>query len=420
MDNAPHKGYIIGNMPPIKPKALVVSTTFPLGAEDRRTARFVYDLADALGDRFEVWALAPHHPGAARRERLGRVNVVRFRYFLPTSAQRLADGRGMMANFREGLLPKLQAPFLFLFLFLNVWYWGRKLKPALVNPHWVLPAGLCVAAARPPGTRILMCHAAGVFLLKRLPLRRLLGRFIVRAMDRVFTSSRFIAESLDEAGEIKSGAVRVGPGVRASNFARQMSRDDAKTKLECDVGAPRLLFVGRMVEKKGITYLIDAMPSAVASFPDVRLVLVGGGPLQDEMAAKTRAAGLEKNVVFAGYKSHDELKEYLWAADYLVVPSVVDASGETEGMPTVILEAFAAGCPAVGSRVDGIPELITEGETGFLCETRDAGSLADALVRALSADPGPLGENAAEVAKRYDFSVVAEIYYEAVTKGDGG
>jgi glycosyltransferase involved in cell wall biosynthesis len=239
-------------------------------------------------------------------------------------------------------------------------------------------------------------------------------------MDRVFTSSRFIAESLDEAGEIKSGAVRVGPGVRASNFARQMSRGDAKTKLDYDVGMPLLLFVGRMVEKKGITYLIDAMPSAVASFPDVRLVLVGGGPLQEETAAKTRAAGLEKNVVFAGYKSHDELKEYLWAADYLVVPSVVDASGETEGMPTVILEAFAAGCPAVGSRVDGIPELITEGETGFLCETRDAGSLADALVRALSADPGPLGENAAEVAKRYDFSVVAEIYYEAVTKGDGG
>jgi glycosyltransferase involved in cell wall biosynthesis len=405
-------------MPSGKRKALVVSTTFPLGAEDRRTARFVYDLADALAERFDVWALAPHHPGAARRERLGRVNVIRFRYFLPTSAQRLADGRGMMANFREGFLPKLQAPFLFLFLFLNVWYWGRKLKPALVNPHWLLPAGLCVAAARPPGTRILMCHAAGVFLLKRLPLRRLLGRFTVSAMDRVFTSSRFIAESLDEAGEIKSGAVRVGPGVRASNFARQMSRGEAKKKLGYDVGAPLLLFVGRMVEKKGITYLMDAMPEVVASFPDVKLVLVGG-PLQDEMAAKTRAAGLGNNVVFAGYKSHDELKEYLWAADYLVVPSVVDASGETEGMPTVILEAFAAGCPAVGSRVDGIPELIAEGETGFLCETRDAGSLSDALVRALSADPGPQGENAAEVAKRYDFSVVAEIYYDAVVEGNG-
>lgn len=406
-------------MLPAKPKALVVSTTFPLGADDRRTARFVYDLADALAEHFDVWALAPHHPGAARRERLGRVNVVRFRYFIPTSAQRLADGRGMMANLREGVLPKLQAPFLFLFLFLNVWYWGRKLKPALVNPHWALPAGLCVAAARPPGKRILMCHAAGVFLLKRLPFRRLLGRFIVSAMDQVFTSSRFIAESLDEAGGMKSGAVRVGPGVRTSNFARQMSRSEAKTKLGYDVDAPLLLFVGRMVEKKGITYLIDAMPVAVASFPDVKLVLVGGGPLQDEISAKTRAAGLEKNVVFAGYKSHDELKEYLWAADYLVAPSVVDASGETEGMPTVILEAFAAGCPAVGSRVDGIPELITDGETGFLCETRDAGSLAGALVRALSADPGPQGENAAEVAKRYDFSVVAEIYYEAVMEGNG-
>jgi len=419
VDTVRHSGYIIPRMPSTKPKALVVSTTFPLGADDRRTARFVFDLADELAERFEVWALAPHHPSAARRERIGRVNVVRFRYFLPASAQRLADGRGMMANFREGPLPKLQAPFLFLFLFLNVWYWGRKLKPALVNPHWVLPAGLCVAAARPPGKRIMMCHAAGVFLLKRLPLRRFLGRFIVNAMDRVFTSSRFIAESLDEAAGIESGAVRVGPGVRASNFARRTSRVEAKTKLGYEPDDSLLLFVGRMVEKKGITYLIDAMPEVVAVFPDVKLVLVGGGPLREEIAARTRAAGLEKNVVFAGYKSHDELKGYLWAADYLVVPSVVDASGETEGLPTVILEAFAAGCPAVGSRVDGIPELITDGETGFLCETRDAGSLADALVRALSADPGPLGERAAGVAKQYDFSVVAEIYYEAVMEGNG-
>ena len=79
-------------MPLTKPKALVVSTTFPLGADDRGTARFVYDLADALAERFDVWALAPHHPGASRRERLGRVNVVRFRYFLPTF-ERVGDRR---------------------------------------------------------------------------------------------------------------------------------------------------------------------------------------------------------------------------------------------------------------------------------------------------------------------------------------
>jgi glycosyltransferase involved in cell wall biosynthesis len=402
-----------------KPKALIVSTTFPLGADDTGTARFVYDLAEAFSEYFEVWALAPHHPGAARRERLGRVNVVRFPYFRPTSAQRLADGRGMMANFREGLLPKLQAPFLFLFLFLNVWYWGRKLKPALVNPHWVLPAGLCVAAARPPGKRILMCHAAGVFLLKRLPFRRSLGRFIVGAMDRVFSSSKFIADNLDEAADTESGALAVGPGVHTARFERKLNRNDAKVRLGFNADEPLLLFVGRMVEKKGITYLIKAMPSVAKAFPTVRLVLIGGGPLQEEMAAKTRAAGLNGNVTFAGYKSHDALKEYLWAADYLVVPSVVDASGETEGMPTVILEAFAAGCPAVGSKVNGIPELITESETGFLCDPRDAASLADALVRALSTDPAPLGKRAVEVAKRFDFSKVAETYYKTVFEKDG-
>ena len=112
-------------------------------------------------------------------------------------------------------------------------------------------------------------------------------------------------------------------------------------------------------------------------------------------------------------KSHDDLKLMYNAADVLAVPSIIDRSGETEGMPTVILEAFAAGCPVVGSRVAGIPEFITDGETGFLAEPKDAAGLADKLVTALGRGRETFGAACRAAAAARDFSVLARIYADA-------
>ncbi|MEE8640923.1 MAG: glycosyltransferase family 4 protein, partial [bacterium] len=89
---------------------LICSSTFPLGEGDRRTARFVYDLAAALTERFQVTALAPHHPGAALAEKLGDVEVRRFKYFLPSRLERLADGTGIMANAKRSPLARIPPP----------------------------------------------------------------------------------------------------------------------------------------------------------------------------------------------------------------------------------------------------------------------------------------------------------------------
>jgi hypothetical protein len=122
---------------------LVCSSTFPLGADDRHTARFVYDLAAALAERYDVTALAPHHPGAALAEMLGPVEVIRFKYVFPSAGERLADGTGIMANVKRSLLAAGQAPFLL--------GWFRRATQRLISPrrfdavntHWIVPAGWC-------------------------------------------------------------------------------------------------------------------------------------------------------------------------------------------------------------------------------------------------------------------------------------
>jgi len=396
-------------------RLLVCSSTFPLGADDCRTARFVYDLAAALAARMEVTALAPHHAGAAPAERLGPVEVRRFRYWAPASAQRLADGTGIMANLRRSPLALLQAPF-FLARFRGA---ARALlreqRFDAVNTHWLVPSGWAAgAAARRAGARhILTVHAADIFLLRRLPGGAALARRVAATADAVFADSEFIAREFDRLVGRETGAVATTAGVHAAAFAPRLTPAEAKRALGWP-DAPAVLYVGKMVEKKGLVYLIPAMARLVRERPDARLYLVGDGPTRAEAEALAREHGLGDRAAFLGPRGHDELALMYNAADVLAVPSIVARDGETEGMPTVILEAFAAECPVVGSRVAGIPEFVRDGETGFLAEARDPASLAAALARALAAGRERFAAACRAAAAAKDFSKLAAIYAAAV------
>jgi glycosyltransferase involved in cell wall biosynthesis len=396
-------------------RLLVCSSTFPLSADDRRTARFVYDLAAALARRMDVVALAPHHGGAASRETLGPLEVRRFRYAWPARAQRLAAGSGVMPALRRSWLGRLQAP-AYLFAFRRA---AARLIASggfdAVNSHWLVPAGWAVyrAAARARVPHLLTIHAADVFLLQRLPAGRRLAARIIRGAAACFADSAFINAELSELVGFEVGAYPATAGVDAAAFAPRYEPAAAKQLLSWPA-RPTVLFVGRMVEKKGLPYLVAAMAEVARARPEVRLVLAGDGPERAAAERQARELGLEDAVAFLGPKSHDELKLMYNAADWLVVPSIVDRHGETEGMPTVILEAFAAGCPVVGTRVAGIPEFVRDGETGFLAAPKDGDALAAALLRALGRGRAPFRAACLARAAAYDFAVLAELYEQAL------
>jgi len=163
-----------------------------------------------------------------------------------------------------------------------------------------------------------------------------------------------------------------------------------------------VLFAGRFVEKKGILYLIEAMRRLDGEGRDLRLVLIGSGPLDD---AVRRAASALKSVEFIPWVPNSELRRRMRGALAFCVPSVQAADGDAEGLPTVVLEAMAAGTPVIGSRHAGIGEAIEHERTGFLVEERDPEALAAAL-RHLSDEPGlrqRLGDDARRVAlDRFD------------------
>jgi glycosyltransferase involved in cell wall biosynthesis len=396
-------------------RVLICTSTFPLRREDRRTARFVYDLAAALAERFDVTALAPHHPGAPLAENLGPVAVRRFKYFLPSALERLADGTGIMANVKRNPLTAMQGPLL-------LWWFRRAVRRLLqnyrfdaVNTHWIVPAGWAAGrvAADAAVRHILTVHAADVFFLKRAPGGRRVASRVIATAGKVFADSEFIIAELGKLVGFDVEATAATAGVDASYFAPGCEPEDAKVNLGWP-DAPTVLFVGKVVEKKGLPYLLRATTKVKAQVPDVRLVVVGAGPELAAAEALARELGLNDAASFVGSKGHDELRLIYNAADVLAVPSIVARDGETEGMPTVILEAFAAACPVVGSRVAGIPEFVRDGETGFLAEPADPDDLAAKIIETLKIGRERFASSCLAAAAGRDFKVLARLYAEAV------
>lgn len=405
-------------------QVLISASTFPLREGDG-LPRFVFDLAEALTRHARVAVLAPHAPNAALRERMRDVDVYRFPYFWPASRQRLAYGYGIRENLRASALARIQPPLLVAAQVRATRVLASQLGAALVNSHWLVPQGLSSALARgasssrPRFRHVLSVHAADVQLLERWPGGAQLARFVIARSDAVLAVGSHVRDSLDRLLGRPSGA-------RLEPMGASLALWQSAAAPPSDPPLPRdyLLFVGRFSEKKGVTYLLQALPRVREHHPQLGLVLVGHGALEAELRDEVHAVGLDRAVVFAGRRSHAEIAGYLRGARLAVVPSIVDRYGETEGMPTVVAEALAAGQRVVASAVDGIPDLIRHGENGWLCRPKDPEDLAARILDALrDAEPSRVRERALETARRHDWTQVAlryaELFREVVGSGAG-
>lgn len=155
-----------------------------------------------------------------------------------------------------------------------------------------------------------------------------------------------------------------------------------RTRTAPEDGPIRLLSVARLVEKKGIEYSIDAV-AAIADEYDVEYVVAGDGPLRDDLQRRAERREIAGVVEFRGWVDSDEVSSLMDESHAFLLPSVTARSGDREGTPTVLLEAQAVGLPVVSTRHAGIPEIVADGEAGYLVSERDADELATALRRLL-------------------------------------
>ncbi len=149
---------------------------------------------------------------------------------------------------------------------------------------------------------------------------------------------------------------------------------------------PVITGVGRLVEKKGFCYLVDAVARLRKDGAEVELDLVGAGPEEAALRAQVQDLGLERAVRFLGPLPQHRTREVVRGAAVLAAPCLVGVDGNRDGLPTVLIESMAVGTPVVTTPVTGIPEAVLDGQTGLLVPERDPATLADAVRRVLE-DP---------------------------------
>lgn len=360
-----------------RPRVLMLTSTLPRWEGDSEP-RFVLDLAKQLSDDFDIEILAPHTQGAARSEILEGIKVIRFRYWFPRWESVAYQG-GITWRLRENRARIFQIP---LFLCSLAWHLFRRLTQTprinLIHAHWLIPQGLVAVLVRGLAARrvpvVTTSHGGDLFGLQG-SIWKTIKRKVLRESDAVTVVSRAMA---DTASNLVSG---INP------IVIPMGTDLTKTftpQLEPRTGPIKnLLFVGRLVERKGVKYLLEALALVVKRHPDVHLRVIGHGPMQSSLESYANRLGLKEVVSFLGPRLHHELPEYYRQADLTVFPSC-----DQEGFGLVMVEAMGSGCPVIASNLAAVGDVIEDGVSGTLVAPADSVELANAICSAIDEPQG--------------------------------
>ena len=157
-----------------------------------------------------------------------------------------------------------------------------------------------------------------------------------------------------------------------------------RAKLNIPPNAPLVGALGRLVYKKGFTHLVAAMGKVLESVPQAYCVIGGAGDLQKDLRDQALDLGIGERVILPGHVDWRDTPSYYAMCDVVAIPSVVDAGGNVDGLPNVLLEAMATSSAVVASSIAGIPEVIIDGENGLLVPPGDEEALSTALISALT------------------------------------
>jgi len=302
----------------------------------------------------------------------------------------------------------------------------RKLKshgPQVVHVHFGTcgPAGMALAD-KLQIPLVVTFHGQDATKRREEAVKSHRGRELLRNKDRMIeTAGAFIAVSdyirqrLLEQGYPDEKIILHRNGIDLDFFSPRTNQPRE----------PIVMFVGRFVEKKGIPYLIEAAQILRDQGTRFELVLIGGGPLEAELKEAAAEAGIPCR--FEGFLHVREVRNWLEKASVVAVPSVVAANGDSEGLPTILLEAQAMAVPIVATRHSGIPEGVIDGATAEIIEERDTAALAEKL-RSFLESPDMVrayGEAGRQfVSENFDIRTQAagleDIYADAFTRYDRG
>jgi glycosyltransferase involved in cell wall biosynthesis len=354
-------------------RILHVVTAFPRFPNDVISPWLVELLKQLKARGHDVEVFTSAYKGGGGTEFAG-IPVHRFRYF-PAFGEDLTHEEGAHDRMGRSVRHKIMPAFYLAAGLPAIWRLARRRRYDIIHVHWPLPHmlfGWAAQRATAGGVRIVTTWYGVELRWVKSSLKFLKGfvRRALRASDQVVAISSATAREITSIEPVPVRVIPYGIGFPEVTAARARATDGRFT----------ILFVGGLLERKGVTHLVEAvrrLPSRLRW----KLVLVGEGPDLGDLQAQARAGGIADRVDFRGQVPDAELHAAYAAADVFVLPAVVDERGDTEGLGVVLLEAMNYRLPVIGSSLGGITDIVLHEQTGLLVPQRDPEALAGALLR---------------------------------------
>jgi glycosyltransferase involved in cell wall biosynthesis len=393
----------------VRKKILVLTSTFPRWKDDVEPP-FVYELYRRLNAYFSVHVLMPHAPGAALEEQLDGIDVTRYRYFF-SPWQSLAYHGGILANLKQHPWRYGLIPFFLLGQLIALIRLQRHSHFDCIHAHWLIPQGLIAMTARlfaksyPPV--IVTSHGGDLYGLKGSVFNRL-KRYVAQRSAAVTVVSQAMKKILHKLIPVEGRILVIPMGVDLQH----RFTPPAKRRPNGEI-----LFVGRLVEKKGLRYLVEALPSILNKHPQAILRIVGDGQEKERIKERISELNLNQRVEFKGAVANEALPEIYHSSDVVVFPSVVAGDGDREGFGLVLVEALGCECATVVTDLSAMQDIIRDGQSALVVPQKDSVQLAEKICRLLEDDTfrQNLGKQGrAYVLKRFDWQIITSQYKELI------
>ncbi|MEO0078466.1 MAG: glycosyltransferase family 4 protein [candidate division WOR-3 bacterium] len=355
-------------------KVLYICTAYPRSEQDVITPWLVETVDRLRRKGIDVTVFTSSYRGLGF-QRLHGTPVYRFRYFF-RNWEDLTHDETAIDRVKKGLRYKLMA---LCYIFLGTiaaWRLARRERFDIIHTHWPLPHWLFgwAAAQACRGRTVISFHGAELMAVRHgMKLLRPLLYWAIKTCDAVTANSTHTVRAIQE---IYNRPVTIVPyGTTAGEYTDKVRTAAGPVK--------QLLFVGRLVERKGVPYLVKATKILSRDLP-VHLNIVGTGPDEDALRRLVAECGIESLVTFHGFVSSADLAQLYQNCDVFVLPAVFDAKGDTEGLGVVLIDAMSHRRPVVASGVGGIVDLVIDEKTGLSVPPADEQALAAAIRRVLT------------------------------------
>ncbi|MDO6691861.1 glycosyltransferase family 4 protein [Aliiglaciecola sp. 3_MG-2023] len=366
-------------------KILVVSSNYPRWKGDSTTP-FVHNFAKQLVELgHQVRVIAPHYEGALKKETMDDVEIRRFQYLLPQSAQTVCYQGGALGNLEKNTSNKYKLPFLLIFEWLSILVQTLIWRPNVINSHWLVPQSfLCSIVSIVTRTKhVATVHGGDVFALNSGIMKKV-KTFAIKQAHRVSVNSSVTEQKvLDLAPKVDDKLFRLPTGILPLPHINSEDVKTLRAKLCQSTTQKLVLFVGRLSEEKGVGDAILAIKRLIDKGLDVRLVIAGEGHDKQKFIDLVKQHHLTEHVQFEGWVDSNQIYTYFKSSDVFVGPSKQSSTGWIEAQGLTFVEAMLAECAVIGTRSGGIPDAVQPGKTGWLCEPNNAEDLSKTIENVL-------------------------------------